>query len=41
MQFMVREFGDSVAKGSMYSINPVIIIFLTPVVAALTQVSSL
>ena len=32
--FLIRVFGDGVPKGSIYSINPFIIIFLAPVVAA-------
>lgn len=35
-KYMVREFGDNVAKGSIYAINPAIIIFLVPIIAAAT-----
>ena len=34
--YLVRTFGPSVPKGIIYSINPFIIIFLTPLVSALT-----
>lgn len=34
---MLREFGDKVAKGTIYSINPAIIIFLVPLVTASTS----
>ena len=34
--YLVRTFGDDVPKGIIYSINPFIIIFLTPLVSALT-----
>jgi Major Facilitator Superfamily len=34
--YLVRTFGDSVPKGTIYSINPFMIMFLTPIVAALT-----
>eukprot|EP00281_Chroomonas_sp_CCMP1168_P015003 CAMPEP_0206214704 /NCGR_PEP_ID=MMETSP0047_2-20121206/1809_1 /ASSEMBLY_ACC=CAM_ASM_000192 /TAXON_ID=195065 /ORGANISM="Chroomonas mesostigmatica_cf, Strain CCMP1168" /LENGTH=457 /DNA_ID=CAMNT_0053636961 /DNA_START=223 /DNA_END=1593 /DNA_ORIENTATION=- len=36
-KYLVREFGDKVPKGSIYSINPFIIIGLVPVISALTQ----
>jgi len=35
--FLVREFGDDVPKGTIYSINPAMIIVLVPVVAAFTS----
>lgn len=35
--YMVRTFGQNVPKGIIYSINPFMIMFLTPVVAALTS----
>lgn len=35
--YLVRCFGDNVPKGSLYAINPFMIIFLTPVVAAVTN----
>jgi len=35
--YLVRCFGDNVPKGTLYSINPFMIIFLTPLVAALTN----
>jgi dipeptide/tripeptide permease len=34
--YLIRCFGDDVPKGTIYSINPFMIIFLTPVVAAVT-----
>lgn len=36
-KYMVREFGPNVAKGTIYSINPVIIIALVPIVTAATS----
>jgi hypothetical protein len=36
-KYMIREFGDDVAKGTIYSINPAIIIVLVPVVTAMTS----
>ena len=38
--YLVRCFGDNVPKGSIYSINPFMIIFLTPLVAACTNNSN-
>lgn len=35
--YLVRCFGDNVPKGSLYAINPFMIIFLTPGVAAITN----
>lgn len=35
--YLVRCFGADVPKGTLYSINPFMIIFLTPAVAALTN----
>ena len=35
--YLVRCFGDKVLKGMIYSINPFMIILLTPVVAGLTK----
>jgi proton-dependent oligopeptide transporter, POT family len=35
--YLLRCFGSSVPKGSLYSINPLMIIFLTPLVAMLTS----
>ncbi|KAJ1433376.1 major facilitator superfamily domain-containing protein [Ochromonadaceae sp. CCMP2298] len=35
--YLVRCFGANVPKGLIYSINPLLIMFLTPVVAALTS----
>jgi hypothetical protein len=35
--YLVRCFGPSVPKGTLYSINPFMIIFLTPTVAGLTN----
>ena len=35
-KYMVREFGDDVPKGSIYSINPALIIILVPLVTAAT-----
>ena len=34
--YLVRIFGNNVPKGIIYSINPFMIIFLTPLVSALT-----
>jgi POT family proton-dependent oligopeptide transporter len=39
-KYMVREYGDTVAKGSIYAINPAIIIFLVPIIAAATTKSN-
>tara|TARA_A100001015_G_scaffold283560_1_gene348984 strand:+ start:1253 stop:2164 length:912 start_codon:yes stop_codon:yes gene_type:complete len=33
--YLIRQHGDDVPKGLLYSINPLIIMFLTPVVAAM------
>lgn len=38
--YLVRCFGNNVPKGSIYSVNPFMIIFLTPLVAALTNTSN-
>lgn len=38
--YLVRCFGSDVPKGSLYSINPFMIIFLTPFVAACTNNSN-
>jgi len=35
-KYMVREFGDDVPKGTIYSINPALIIILVPIVTAAT-----
>lgn len=35
--YLIRNFGENVAKGTIYAINPFIIIFLTPIVAAFTN----
>mmetsp|Transcript_8125 Transcript_8125/g.12227 ORF Transcript_8125/g.12227 Transcript_8125/m.12227 type:complete len:508 (+) Transcript_8125:129-1652(+) len=35
-KYMVREFGDNVRKGLIYSINPAIIMVLVPIVSAAT-----
>jgi dipeptide/tripeptide permease len=35
-KYMMREFGDDVPKGTIYSINPVLIIVLVPLVSAAT-----
>ena len=35
--YLVRCFGDNVPRGSLYAINPFMIIFLTPFVAAVTN----
>eukprot|EP00960_Hanusia_phi_P073762 768082-Hanusia_phi.AAC.2 len=35
-KYMMREFGDQVAKGSIYALNPLTIIFLVPIVSAVT-----
>jgi hypothetical protein len=35
-KYMVREFGDNVPKGTIYSINPALIILLVPVITAAT-----
>ena len=34
--YLVRSFGENVPKGTVYSINPFMIMFLTPLVAAMT-----
>jgi proton-dependent oligopeptide transporter, POT family len=39
-KYMVREFGPKVAKGTIYSINPAIIILLVPVMTAWTSQQS-
>lgn len=39
---MLREFGENVPKGTIYSINPALIIILVPIVtAATTEISPL
>jgi hypothetical protein len=35
-KYMIREFGEDVPKGTIYSINPAIIIILVPIVTAMT-----
>jgi hypothetical protein len=35
-KYMVREFGDNVPKGTIYSINPALIILLVPIITAAT-----
>eukprot|EP00531_Pseudo-nitzschia_arenysensis_P001691 CAMPEP_0116142860 /NCGR_PEP_ID=MMETSP0329-20121206/15134_1 /TAXON_ID=697910 /ORGANISM="Pseudo-nitzschia arenysensis, Strain B593" /LENGTH=527 /DNA_ID=CAMNT_0003638125 /DNA_START=162 /DNA_END=1742 /DNA_ORIENTATION=+ len=35
-KYMVREFGPDVPKGTLYSINPILIIVLVPIVSAVT-----
>jgi len=35
-KYMVREFGENVPKGTIYSINPALIIILVPIVTAAT-----
>jgi POT family proton-dependent oligopeptide transporter len=35
-KYMIREFGPNVAKGTIYSINPILIIILVPIVSATT-----
>jgi hypothetical protein len=35
-KYMVREFGDNVPKGTIYSINPALIIILVPLITAAT-----
>jgi POT family proton-dependent oligopeptide transporter len=36
-KYMIREFGENVAKGTIYSINPLLIIILVPIVTAATS----
>ncbi len=36
-KYMVREFGDSVPKGTIYSINPLLIMILVPIIQAATS----
>lgn len=36
-KYMLREFGDNVPKGTIYSINPALIIILVPLVTAATS----
>lgn len=36
-KYMVREFGEDVPKGTIYSINPAIVIMLVPIVSAATS----
>lgn len=36
-KYMLREFGDKVPKGTIYSINPALIIILVPLVTAATS----
>jgi hypothetical protein len=38
--YLVRMFGENVPKGIIYSINPFMIIFLTPLVSALTSTTA-
>lgn len=35
-KYMIREFGPDVPKGTIYSINPILIILLVPIVSAMT-----
>mmetsp|Transcript_12674 Transcript_12674/g.14252 ORF Transcript_12674/g.14252 Transcript_12674/m.14252 type:complete len:214 (-) Transcript_12674:40-681(-) len=35
-KYMVREFGPDVKKGTIYAINPILIIILVPIVSAMT-----
>ena len=35
-KYMVREFGENVAKGSIYAINPALIMILVPIISAAT-----
>ena len=35
-KYMIREFGDQVPKGTIYSINPFLIIILVPIIQAAT-----
>ena len=35
--YMIRVFGNDIPKGTIYSINPAMIILLTPFVAAFTR----
>lgn len=35
-KYMVREFGENVAKGTIYSINPALIMILVPIISAAT-----
>ena len=35
-KYMMREFGDNVPKGTIYSINPALIIILVPIISAAT-----
>ena len=35
-KFMVREFGEDVPKGTIYSINPALIVILVPIITAAT-----
>jgi MFS family permease len=35
-KYMVREFGPNVAKGTIYALNPILIIILVPIVSATT-----
>jgi proton-dependent oligopeptide transporter, POT family len=36
-KYLVREFGDRVPKGTIYSINPALIVVLVPIVTAVTS----
>ena len=36
-KYLLREFGDTVPKGTIYSINPALIILLVPIVSAATS----
>ncbi|OEU17841.1 MFS general substrate transporter [Fragilariopsis cylindrus CCMP1102] len=35
-KYMIREFGPNVAKGTIYAINPILIIILVPIISATT-----
>ena len=35
-KYMIREFGPNVAKGTIYALNPILIIILVPIVSATT-----
>ncbi len=36
-KYMVREFGENIAKGRVYALNPAIIIVLVPIITAATS----
>lgn len=36
-KYMIREFGPDVPKGTIYAINPILIIVLVPIVSATTS----